>query len=107
MIEPEVAFADSAENMRLQESLFVYLMERVLERRRQELTDLERERRSSKRSAPFPRIDYTDAVATLQQRGSAIQWGDDLGAEDETLLVEGPTGRSSCATIPSRRRPST
>ena len=88
MIEPEVAFADSAENMRLQESLVVYLVERVLERRRQELAELERDTKKLERvAAPFPRIDYGDAVATLQQRGSAIQWGDDLGAEDEALLV--------------------
>src|SRR5215469_5072615 len=43
MIEPEVAFADSAENMRLQESMLIYLVERVLERRRQELAELERD----------------------------------------------------------------
>ena len=29
----------------------------------------------------------TSALATLQAKGSAITWGDDLGAEDETLLV--------------------
>ena len=88
MIEPEVAFADSADNMRLQEALLVYLVERVLERRRHELVELERDTKKLERvAAPFPRIDYGDAVATLQQRGSAIQWGDDLGAEDETLLV--------------------
>jgi asparaginyl-tRNA synthetase len=88
MIEPEVAFADSAENMRLQESLLMYLIERVLERRRPELLDLERDVSKLERvGAPFPRLDYGDAVAKLQQQGSAIQWGDDLGAEDETLLV--------------------
>ena len=88
MIEPEVAFADSADNMRLQEALLVYLIERVLERRRHELVELERDTKKLERvAAPFPRVDYGDAVATLQQRGSAIQWGDDLGAEDETLLV--------------------
>jgi asparaginyl-tRNA synthetase len=37
--------------------------------------------------APFPRIDYSDAVKTLQAKGSGITWGDDLGAEDEALLV--------------------
>ena len=45
-------------------------------------------RSSSASRRPFPRIDYTDAVATLQKKGSAIKWGDDLGAEDESLLVE-------------------
>ncbi len=88
MIEPEVAFADSAENMRLQESLVIYLVERVLERHRPELAELERDTKKLESVvAPFPRVDYGDAVATLQQRGSAIKWGDDLGAEDETLLV--------------------
>jgi asparaginyl-tRNA synthetase len=88
MIEPEVAFADSAANMRLQESLLLYLIERVLDRRRAELIELERDLIKLERvTSPFPRVDYSDAVATLQQRGSAIQWGDDLGAEDEAVLV--------------------
>ena len=37
--------------------------------------------------APFHRVNYTDAVAILQGKGSEIKWGDDLGAEDEALLV--------------------
>jgi len=89
MIEPEVAFADSDDNMRLQEELVSYLVRRVLDRCAAELAELERD--PSKLQpvvAPFPRIDYGDAVATLQRKGSAIQWGDDLGAEDEALLVE-------------------
>ncbi len=88
MIEPEVAFADSADNMVLQEDLLSFLVQRVLERRGPELKEVERD--ASKLAPvkpPFPRIDYSDAVATLQQKGSAVKWGDDLGAEDETLLV--------------------
>ena len=38
---------------------------------------------------PFPRINYNDAVTILQSKGSSVTWGDDLGAEDEALLVEG------------------
>ena len=37
---------------------------------------------------PFPRISYTDAVARLNQLGSDIKWGDDLGGDDETLLAK-------------------
>ena len=33
-------------------------------------------------------MDYGDAVKTLQGKGSAIQWGDDLGGEDETILTK-------------------
>jgi asparaginyl-tRNA synthetase len=88
MIEPEMAFYDQDDNMRLQEELVSYVVRRSVDRRAEELRVLERD--VSKLEAvkpPFPRLEYTDAVATLQQKGSAIQWGEDLGAEDETLLV--------------------
>ncbi len=89
MIEPEVAFADTHDNMRLQEDFVSFLVQRVVERRKDELKELERDiTKLENISAPFPRIDYTDAVATLQKKGSSVQWGDDLGAEDEALLVE-------------------
>src|SRR5690606_35979518 len=39
--------------------------------------------------APFPRIDYSEAVRILQERGREVTWGEDLGAEDESVLVEG------------------
>lgn len=88
MIEPEMAFYDTHDNMQLQEDMLVFIVERVLERRQAELKDLERDvLKLECIKGPFPRIAYSDAVATLQAKGSAIQWGDDLGAEDETLLV--------------------
>jgi asparaginyl-tRNA synthetase len=90
MIEPEVAFADSADNMRLQEDLVSFLVERVLTRRRRELDELERDVAKLEHVVPpFPRLDYTQAVEILRSRGSSIEWGADLGAEDEALLVEG------------------
>ena len=89
MIEPEVAFNDTHANMQLQEDFVSFLVQRVVERRRAELAELERDVTKLERiRGPFPRIDYTDAVATLQKKGSAVQWGEDLGAEDEALLVE-------------------
>ena len=69
MVEPEVAWNDSAANMRLQEDLLTYLVQRVLERRRAELTELERD--ISKLEAvkvPFIRLDYGDAVALVQKK---------------------------------------
>ena len=88
MIEPEVAWNDSNDNMRLQEDFVSYLVQRVLERRQVDLKELERDTVPLERvKAPFHRVDYTDAVAILQTKGSAVVWGDDLGAEDETLLV--------------------
>ncbi|MBA3403848.1 MAG: asparagine--tRNA ligase [Gemmatimonadaceae bacterium] len=89
MVEPEVAFNDSDDNMRLQEEFVSYLVERCLERRRAELIELERDlSKLESVIAPFPRIDYTDAVRILKEKGSTVEWGDDLGAEDESLLVE-------------------
>ena len=37
--------------------------------------------------APFHRLDYGDAITLLNKKGSATVWGEDLGAEDETLIV--------------------
>ena len=89
MIEPEVAWYDSNDNMALQEDFVSYLVARCVDRRAAELQELERDVSTlASVKAPFPRINYTDAVATLQQKGSKVKWGDDLGAEDEALLVE-------------------
>jgi asparaginyl-tRNA synthetase len=89
MIEPEVAWNDSDDNMRLQEEFVSYLVERALERTAEELKELERDTSPLERvRPPFPRVNYTDAVAILQKKGSQVTWGEDLGAEDESLLVE-------------------
>jgi asparaginyl-tRNA synthetase len=89
MVEPEVAFNDSDANMRLQEAFVSYIVARVLDRRKEELKEFERETAPLERvQAPFPRISYTDAVARLNQLGSDIAWGHDLGGDDETLLAK-------------------
>ena len=88
MIEPEMAWYDQAMNQDLQEEFVSYLVQRCLERRGAELKELERDTSKLETvKAPFPRIAYTDAVEILQKKGSEIKWGDDLGAEDEALLV--------------------
>ena len=88
MVEPEVAFNDSNDNMRLQEEFVSYLVSRALERRAEELKELERDTALLELvKPPFHRISYTDAVARLNSLGSDIQWGNDLGGDDETLLT--------------------
>ena len=87
MIEAEAAFFDVDDNMRLQEDMVVYVIERVLERCRNELKLIERD--ISKLEAvkkPFPRISYTDAVALLNKAGEPFEWGDDFGAPHETII---------------------
>ncbi|MEZ4414899.1 MAG: asparagine--tRNA ligase [Gemmatimonadota bacterium] len=88
MLEPEVAFADSDDNMRLQEDLVSYLVARVLDRRKEELALLERDTSALERVVPpFPRVSYTEAVEIVKQEGSEMEWGDDLGGADETRLA--------------------
>ena len=90
MVEPEVAWLDSEGNMRLQEEFVSYLVGRVLERRRSELAELERDTAPLEEVVPpFDRLSYSDAVSFLAVRGSPIEWGSDLGAENESLLTEG------------------
>ena len=89
MVEPEVAFNDSDANMRLQEEFVSAIVGRVLDRRQEELKELERDTAPLQRVLPpFPRISYTDAVSRLNALGSDITWGSDLGGDDETLLAK-------------------
>lgn len=88
MVEPEVAWYDSNDNMRLQESFVSYIVERCLERRREELKELERDTQPLENvRPPFHRISYTDAIAKLQSLGNVVQWGQDLGGDEETILA--------------------
>jgi asparaginyl-tRNA synthetase len=89
MVEPEMAYADLDDVMALAEDLIVSVVGRVLDRRRRELTVIERD--LSKLEAvqkPFPRLSYDDAVKALQAKGLAIEWGGDFGGPDETALSE-------------------
>jgi asparaginyl-tRNA synthetase len=89
MVEPEVAFAHLEDTMALGEELVAFVVARVLERRRPELTTLERKIENlEKIRPPFPRLSYDEAVKILQEKGSEIQWGGDFGGTDETLLSE-------------------
>jgi asparaginyl-tRNA synthetase len=89
MVEPEVAWNDSEANMRLQEDFVSHIVERALHGARDELALLERDTAPLERvRPPFPRVSYDEAVEILQRKGSEIEWGQDLGATDETLLAE-------------------
>jgi asparaginyl-tRNA synthetase len=89
MIEPEVAYLTFEENLAMQEEYVSYVIQRVLQTRAAELKMLERDTSKLENiQAPFAKISYDDAVKLLQEKGSEIQWGDDLGAPDENLLGE-------------------
>jgi asparaginyl-tRNA synthetase len=87
MVEPEMAYADLDDCMRIEEDFVSYIVQRVLDDRAEELKILERD--TSKLEVikpPFPRLQYNDAVIKLQELGEPIPWGEDLGAPQETAL---------------------
>jgi asparaginyl-tRNA synthetase len=89
MVEPEVAFLQFDGLVELAEDFIVALVGRVLERCGEDLKRLERD--VTKLQAirkPFPKTTYREAVAKLQALGFPIQFGDDLGADEETALTK-------------------
>jgi asparaginyl-tRNA synthetase len=88
IVEPEVAFAEHDDNLRLQEELICHVVQTVLTERREELIRIERDvPRLEAVVAPFPRITYDEALSILRAQGTEKEWGDDFGAPDETLLA--------------------
>lgn len=89
MVEPEMAWADLDECMRVEEELTSYVVQTTLKNRAEELKTLERDTALlEKVEPPFPRITYDSAVEILHRDGISIEWGDDFGAPHEVALAE-------------------
>ncbi|MGQ9517275.1 MAG: asparagine--tRNA ligase [Anaerolineae bacterium] len=89
MVEPEIAFCDLYDLMEVEEQFVSYIVQRVLERRAQELEVLERDTsRLAKVEPPFPRVSYDEAVELLRKQGFDFQWGEDFGAPHETAISD-------------------
>ncbi len=93
MVEPEVAFAKLEDMMDLGEAMILYIVERVLRDRRDDLEVLERDVSILENiKSPFPRVHYDQAVEILQkgfEKGeleNKFEWGGDFGSPDETYL---------------------
>jgi asparaginyl-tRNA synthetase len=87
MVEPEVAYFDLNDNMRLAEDFISFIIERVLKNQKENLTKLERDvTKLEKIKAPFPKITYTDAIEILKSKNFNIKWGDDFGGDEETAI---------------------
>lgn len=88
MIEPEVAYLDLIGAIDLAEDFVLYIVEKILEKRWKELQSLGRSLTSlEKIKKPLSRISYTEAIELLKQEGKNHIWGDDFGAEEETILA--------------------
>jgi len=99
MIEPEIAFADLKDDMRLAEVFFRDLCREALNKGDSELAFLEkqygrisREELDRLSGTPFFHISYTDAVKELSKSGERfefpVEWGVDLQSEHERYLTD-------------------
>jgi len=89
MVEPEMAYATLDDVKRVAEEMLCFVVGRVLDNRRTELSALERDiAKLEAVKSPFLRISYDEAVERLKKKGSSIEWGSDFGGADETLLSE-------------------
>jgi asparaginyl-tRNA synthetase len=90
MMDAEMAFASWQDNMDVQEQLMKAILRYVLEHNAADFAVLERDTTTLERSAvqPFLRKTHAEVVAELQAMGSDIQPDQDLGADDETMLME-------------------
>jgi asparaginyl-tRNA synthetase len=87
MVEPEMAFYDFEDNLKLQEDMVTHIVKKVLEKRKREFEALKRDVKPLKKvELPFDRISYTEAIEMLQKAGYKIEWGEDLGAPHEKFI---------------------
>ena len=99
MIEPEIAFADLADNMKLAEAMIKYIINYVLENAPEEMAFFNSfvdkgllARLDHSVSSEFGHVTYTEAVDILTKSGKEFQypveWGIDLQTEHERYLTE-------------------
>lgn len=89
MMDAETAFCDNVMNMDIQESLIKFIMAEVIRVRSHELEILWRDISLLQKTVtePFLRKRHTEVVQELQALGSDIKDGEDLGADDEEILM--------------------
>ncbi|MBK5240085.1 asparagine--tRNA ligase [Clostridium sp.] len=99
MIEPEIAFADLKDDMKLAEDMMKYIIKYVMENAPEEMEFFNNfvdkgliERLNSVVNSEFGQVTYTEAVDILQKSGKQFQypvtWGCDLQTEHERYLTE-------------------
>jgi asparaginyl-tRNA synthetase len=109
MIEPEVAFADLADNADLAEDFLKYVFRAVLEESEDDMAffadridEHALTRLRSVASSEFERISYEEAVRILESSRRSfefpIRWGLDLQSEHERYLTEEHFGRPVVVT---------
>ncbi|PIZ95121.1 MAG: asparagine--tRNA ligase [Candidatus Magasanikbacteria bacterium CG_4_10_14_0_2_um_filter_33_14] len=90
MMDAEGAFIEHEENLRIQEGLVKAIVKKCLDNCEQEFKILERDTAPLKKvlEKQFTRYTYDDAIVKLNEMGSDIKHGEDLGNDDEGLLTK-------------------
>ncbi len=99
MIEPEIAFADLADNADLAEALLKSVFKALLEARAEDMAFFDQRiekglltKLEGIVASEFVRMDYTEAIAVLERAKAKfefpVQWGVDLQSEHERYLTE-------------------
>ena len=99
MIEPEIAFADLADDAALAEAMLKYVFKAVLDERADDMAFFEERiekgviaKLQGMVEREFVRMDYTDAIDILKKSGEKfvypVEWGMDLQSEHERYLAE-------------------
>jgi asparaginyl-tRNA synthetase len=87
-LEAEMPFCDFEGLMKVEEELITFILHKVAEECETELTEVGRDSKDLlKVKTPFPRIRYEEAIKILQKKGVKIEYGDDLGADEERALA--------------------
>jgi asparaginyl-tRNA synthetase len=88
MVEPEAAWMELPGLLELEEGFVSYIVKTVVEKRAKELELLERDvNKLANVKPPFPRITYDEALKILDKNGLHVDWGDDFGGDEETVLA--------------------
>jgi len=90
MMDAEGAFVEHEQNLQFQEGLVKYIAKYCLDNYSTELEVLERDTEPLKKmlEKPFVRYTYNEAIKKLNELGSDIKLGEDLGNDDEGLLTK-------------------
>ncbi|HYP39755.1 MAG TPA: asparagine--tRNA ligase [Chloroflexia bacterium] len=88
MVEPEAAWMELPGLLELEQEIVSYIVQTVIEKRGAELEILERDVSKLKNVLPpFPHITYDEALDILRRNGLSVEWGDDFGGDEETVLA--------------------
>jgi asparaginyl-tRNA synthetase len=104
MIEPEIAFADLADDASLAEAMLKYIFNAVLTERPDDIAFFEERvekgliaKLEGMVNTEFVRMDYTEAISILEKSKEKfefqVKWGIDLQSEHERYLAEKHVGK--------------